>query len=285
MFTSNKSPDGPTTSMTNPRGVNVPDINIADANEISLVEAVLMHRAQYARSLEVLRNYYIDHGYDTKRRWADHELNDVAKIKPYAYIIEAEIPSTPMEPRDSVAEADEAFQEAVALMEKGGHGVPVLYREEIMKKALAQFKVLIEKYPNSDKVDDAAFYSGEIHKEYFKDEEEIAVKWYELAIALNPDTPHNVHFQAAVIYDLRMHDRDRAIELYKEVLDRETSKTNRRFAMNRIHFLTQEMEKGLGEKGPVSSEPTVTPAGDTIEAPPAGETIGKSAKVEDSDVP
>ena len=93
----------------------------------------------------------------------------------------------------------------------------------------------------SEKIDDAAFYCGEIHKEYLPGQELIAVKWYERAWEWNPDTTHPARFQAAVVYDYSLHDRDRALELYQHVVAHETNdKNNVRFASRRIRELTAD---------------------------------------------
>ena len=116
-----------------------------------------------------------------------------------------------------------------------------------MIEAAGVFRELIETYPNSDKIDDAAFWLGEIHKEYLKDQEQIAVQWYERSFAWDPATPHSARFQAAVVYDYRLHDRDRALELYRLVLAEETSKrSNVDFATRRIEQLTKETSRSAG---------------------------------------
>ncbi len=115
-----------------------------------------------------------------------------------------------------------------------------MYRRNLMIRAARVFRELIERYPTSDKIDDAAFFCGEIHKEYLPGQEALAVRWYERAWTWNPDTSHPARFQAAVVYDYRLHDRDRALEVYQSVVKQETShKSNVRFAMRRIHELTE----------------------------------------------
>ncbi len=80
---------------------------------------------------------------------------------------------------------------------------------------------------------------GEIHKEYLPGQEELAVKWYERAWTWDPRTPHTARFQAAVVFDYRLHDRDRALELYKSVVrDESHDRSNLRFATRRIRELT-----------------------------------------------
>ena len=52
---------GPTTSLEHPAGVQLPDIPVADANEVDLVEKLLLHRAMYANTLRVLATFYSEH--------------------------------------------------------------------------------------------------------------------------------------------------------------------------------------------------------------------------------
>ena len=222
-----------------PTGI-VPEADaVVERQEVDLVENVLAHRAQYHQGLEELRDYYRDHGYATKLSWADFELAGLRKVKAFRYLIDAEIASDQLRPTDIVPEADALYERGQKLLRKGGHGVPIFYRQKTMIQAAEVFQQLVEQYPNSDKIDDAAFFLGEIHKEYLPDQEPIAVKWYERAWTWDPETPHPARFQAAVIYDYRLHDRDRALELYQSVIKNETGDwTNVNFATRRIRELT-----------------------------------------------
>lgn len=246
-------PKGPAMSITEAAGRgHAPDadISVVNQSEVDLVEAVSAHRSAYVQTLEALRDYYRDHGYITKQSWADFELAGLHKVQTFRYVMDAEIPSDELRPRDSIPEADALYKRGTDLMKKGGHGIPVFYRESPMVQAVGAFHELIEKYPTSDKIDDAAFQLGQVHKEYLHDQEPIAVKWYERAWAWDPNTPHEPRFQAAVIYDYRLHDRDRALELYQLVLKDETPeqcsvnklarRTNVDFATRRIGELTRE---------------------------------------------
>jgi tetratricopeptide (TPR) repeat protein len=215
------------------------DISSVEAEEVDLAEAVASHRSAYHAHLIALRDYYQSRGYVAKQRWADFELDGLRKVKAFRYIDEAEVPISMLDPKDSIAEADAQFVRARELMTKGGYGTPIFYRQKTMIQAADLFRDLIQKYPTSDKVDDAAFFLGEIHKEYLPGQDPIAVKWYERAWSWNPQTPHPARFQAAVVYDYRLHDRDRALELYRAVVDVETEhSSNARFAQRRIHELT-----------------------------------------------
>jgi len=233
-------------------------IDEPDAHEVDIVESMIANRQQYHHALAALRDFYAGHNNEAKRRQVDFELAGLEKTQTFQYLLDAEIPPASLRPSEQIEAADRLYIHASNLLRRGGHGLLVLYREELMIKALKAFKSLIETYPTSDKIDDAAFYCGEIHKEYFRGQELIAVRWYERAWQWDPETPHPARFQAAVVYDYRLHDRARALELYHAVIERETMKiTNVRFATRRINELTQARGRAVRVQ-----EPTVplTPA-------------------------
>ncbi|HNQ21992.1 MAG TPA: hypothetical protein PKK06_02750 [Phycisphaerae bacterium] len=215
------------------------DINVVNAQEVDLVEALLTYRAQYHRTLQQLRDYYKAHGYDMKQKWADYELEGLKSVKAFRYLLEAEIPGEQLKPTETITAADQLYEEARALMRRGGYGAPGLYREDLMVQAAQMLRSLIEQYPSSDKIDDTAFLLGEIHKEYLKNQEMLAVKWYERCWTWNPDTPHPARYRAAVVYDFRLRDRARALELYRAVVaDERTEWLDRQFARRRVQELT-----------------------------------------------
>jgi len=209
--------------------------------EVDLVEALLTERAEYVRTLTELRDYYREHGYAIKQSWADFELDGFRKVKTFRYVLDSEVASERLRPTNQIPEADALYQRGQDLLKKGGRGIPGLYHQTTMIEAADVFRELVEKYPTSDRIDDAAFFLGEIHKEYLPDQEQIAVKWYERSWTWDPATPHPARFQAAVVYDFRLHDRDRALELYQSVLKEESaSGSNVRFANRRIRQLGKD---------------------------------------------
>ena len=277
---SRETVDAPLDSLESPAGIDLPPIPIADRTEIDLVEEMSFHRAMYARYLRALATYYSEHGYEVKAIWARNELNDLRLVKPYRYISDAEVPVASLRPTESIAEADDLYQESHTLMKKGGHGIPALYNQQTMKLALAKFKALVDMYPTSDKVDDAAFFIAEIHKEYFEEEDNnIALMWYQRALDWNPNTPHPVRFQMAVLLDYRMHEREKALAMYQQVLEDERSnKSNLEWANARIRQLTSEKTRHApgDEIADVRPEPAGSPKptlqeeqGEEIASPPS----------------
>ncbi len=215
------------------------DISTVAVAEVDIVESVVAHRTQYRRSLQHLHQYYSDHGYAAKQGWAAYELDGLSKVKPFRYLMDAEVPAEKLRAAEAIAEADELYEQGRKMMKRGGHGVPGLYREDRMIQAAEIFRDMIRLHPTSDKIDDAAFLCGEIHKEYLPGQELIAVKWYERCWTWDPDTSYPARFQAAVVYDYRLHDRDAALELYHHVVnERVADEGDVRYALRRIEDLT-----------------------------------------------
>lgn len=259
----------PMTDLTNPPGVELPSVKIADRAEADLVEELVLHRAMYARYLEALVTYYTEHGDGMKAAWARTELNDFRKyVKPYRYILDAEVPPSSLRPAESIAEADQLFNEGRSLMKKGGHGVAVFYNQTTMKQALSKFKELVTRYPTSDKIDDAAFWIGKIHKEYFEENDNLlSIEWYKRSIDWNPATPHPSRFELAVMYDYRMHERENALYWYQQVLEKDAQgdQSNVRFSHARIRQLTKETTRYA--RGEAGSEAPLPEPRTTGEAP------------------
>lgn len=272
------APEGPVTALENPPGVQLPTIPLAGRTEVDLVEELVLHRAMYARYLRALATFYTENGYEEKAKWARSELRDLQKIKPYQYVMDAEVPVASLRPTESIAEADQLFQEARQLMDKAGHRVLFLYHNETMNRALGKFKELIAKYPNSDKIASAAYYIGEIHKEYGQERDNtIAIEWLKRAIDWDPNLNHPAWSRIAHIYDFRMHEREKALEWYQKVLENEKGKTgptflgNIDFANKRIAQLTTEKTREAPGEPTPDGRPAPTGSAEPGAAADAGQ--------------
>jgi hypothetical protein len=98
--------------------------------------------------------------------------------------------------------------------------------------------------------------------------------WYERSKEWDPKTPHPVCFQSAVIYDYRLHDRDKALEWYDRVLkDEPWEESNRSFAARRIYQLSRDKGVGTDLSTEYQAEPASAPAkgAPAAEAAPADE--------------
>jgi len=107
-----------------------------------------------------------------------------------------------------------------------------------LQKALDAYRRLMDEHPNSDKIDDAAFYAGEIYASDTHKEYKLALNCYQRCLNWNPNTDLPAKFRMAVLYDRRLRDRERAMALYKEVVQSSPNRANIRFAQERIRVLT-----------------------------------------------
>ncbi|MCK6458021.1 MAG: hypothetical protein L6Q92_16015 [Phycisphaerae bacterium] len=241
-----------------------------------------MHRARaaYLEQLTRLEKTYLEIGDVNRANWARRQRERTEGVEVYPFL--ADLPQearVDVAPEQSIPEADALYDKAMAKL-KEFRGVPLTgFLEANRKKAreaLEMFKELLRNYPKSDKVDDAAFFCGEIYKEYLRKEDpddELSIRYYRWAWQLDPKTPHAARFQCAVVEDFRRHNRKAALELYRLVLEEEThNQSNLRFAASRIEQLTDEEGSHLRprpEKEPVGSNAAgSTPPG--AEQPPAG---------------
>jgi len=189
------------------------------------------------------------------------------------YIMDAEVPKADLRPTTNIAEADKLYEDGMKLLYKGGRGFPCFYNQSTMRLAMTKFKELVWKYPTSDKIDDAAYYIGEIHKEYEKEyDNSLAIEWYKRAIEWDPNTPHPCRFRIATTYDYRRHEREQALYWYQRVLDEESKFTshddvdfagNTRYARKRILELTPEEHL----RSPAAPTPDGRPAPGGMPAP------------------
>lgn len=263
-----------------PRDVDYRSVSSEIANFPDLVEEMIQKRQDYVNHLIKMEREYLNAGDTNRANWARRQRELTEKVEVYPYLTE----QTPMQqnvrtevvPRDSIPEADALFDEGYKLYSKFV-GVPFVGFAYLNKpeprQAVDIFKRVIAEYPTSDKVDDAAYYIGNIYKEFLRHDDpdnELALRYLRWAWTLDPQTPHPARFDSAVIYDFRLHDRARAIELYHDVLALQEAgnNSNQRFSATRIEQLTDDAGSHLKPQEPkVARERRSTPPVDTSREP------------------
>jgi tetratricopeptide (TPR) repeat protein len=187
-------------------------------DEVDLVEQVATYRRSYRRSLELLVTHYTVVGDNRKLKWAQEELTALDRMPQYRYIIDAQVMPADLKASTRIPAADELYLDAVET-QRQAEPIGILKDEELLRVALAKYNSLIRQYPNSDKIDDAAYRAAGIY-DYFKDYE-IALLYYQRAYQWDPDTPYPARFHAASILDKKLHRRGEALEAYQDAVLRE----------------------------------------------------------------
>jgi len=211
---------------------------IEGADERVLVEDLVLSRRRFIASMDELAQLY-----ERKNiAWKASVIRNVqARLLPhrtYMYFISAEVPGPELRPSEVVSAAEQLYAEAMKLY-KSGKPLPGVTSYPKQRKALELLVQIVHEYPTSTKIALSAYFIGEIYKEYFQ-EDLRSVQWYERAWQWDPDVPQPARFQAATVYDIRLHDIDKAIECYKLAIQYDPDRfRNKDYARQRIRELTK----------------------------------------------
>ncbi len=213
--------------------------SVENADERLLAEYVVDARNQYLQAVENLGKFYADKGYALKQKLVVNMQKRFDPVRTYMYFLSAEIPGAEIGPTEVVPEADRMFEQALKLFHEGkGIAGPFTTNYNKERKALMIFRDLLTQYPRSTKVALSAYYIGDIYKEYF-DEDIRSIYWYQRAWEWDPNVTEPARFQAATIYDIRLHNHAKAVELYRDALKYDPPRLgNRDYAERRIKELT-----------------------------------------------
>jgi len=212
-----------------------PDIDLTGMGELGLAEEVTRTRKAYERAIKALKDYYLEHGKVYKLEWANTELEAFEKVPKVRYLTAPEVAGPDLRPRRRIAAADQLYEEGLHF--KNYPAFPP-GKEDYLKIALQKFQTIIERYPESDKVDDTAFQMGEIYGGWYFEDWARAVLAYQRCWEWNPDTDHPARLNAAKIYEERLKNRIKAVELYNAVLRKAKDPEQAAKARERIKALT-----------------------------------------------
>lgn len=213
------------------------NVYVAETEEVELVETMAMHRSHYMQYLRALYRHYLQNGDAFRADLALREIEGLRVVEQFKYLRSRIDPIPYAQARDSIPKADGLYREGRSLKD---HASPLgITNREQMMEALFKFKRLIKKYPESDKVDDAAYHIAEIYHITLSDYQH-AVVYYLRAFQFDSSTPWPAAYRAAKLYDSELLDRDKALELYWQVVKHDRDKDNVEFASSRIKALVAD---------------------------------------------
>lgn len=117
-------------------------------------------------------------------------------------------------------------------------------KKENRVTAMKYLEKLIQEYPDSDKVGDAAFEIAEMYESGYFGDYESAAKYYIKSYQLNPHIEQPALFKAAEIYERKLADVNKAKAIYKQAALYSADEKIRKKAQNRL--LELEMRKTPG---------------------------------------
>ncbi len=209
---------------------------IPDAAEADYVENMAATRQAYRQALQGLANYYASVGNATKLQWANTELKTFDQMVHYRYLQPAEWVPENLTAMNSIEDADILYNEAINLYRQAG-GFLIVTNEARLRQSLSLFNQVIQQYPSSDKIDDAAYRAAMIY-EHLKNYE-LAAIYFQRTFQWNEATPYPARFRAARIMDQRLRMRREALMLYRLAVEKESRYVeNTEYATMRINALS-----------------------------------------------
>jgi hypothetical protein len=204
--------------------------------EVELVEGVIKARKDYWASLDKLRQHYVATNEIEKAKWVEDELKSYHRIMKYSYRLDVkDVPPPTLQPKQNITDANNLFRRAVEFKSRGSGDdlIDNQRRSEIL------FQAILEKYPESDKIADAAYHLGDIYEHYKpKAQYERAAAYYERSFQWNKASATDARLRAARIYDHNLKNVDKAKELYKAVMNHDTNPGRVEEAEKRLTELT-----------------------------------------------
>ncbi len=207
----------------------------ASAMEVDLVEDLSAKREEYVKAIKTLKSYYEQTGNHRKEMWTERELNMLGESPQYTYITAGKAASAELRASETIEAADEMYREADKLYSTARF-LAILGDKPKLRQALSMFNELIEKYPTSDKIDDAAYKAGAIYESF--GDEKLAATYYQRAFQWDAETPYPARYKAAYLLDNKLGMKSQALNLYKESLEKENLYSkNREHAEDRVKAL------------------------------------------------
>lgn len=198
--------------------------------ELTMVENLAAAREAYRKSLEAVVSFYETTGESYKLKLARKELAALNRIpkKDFGTVAEAL----------DEAKATQDIPEANRLLEDAQHYEKLSQgadRKLNRGLALERCLDLMRRFPESDRIDDAAYLAGSIYEQELKDYRK-AMVYYEKCYQWNPATTTNARIQAARMA-LKLRDYTKTRPLYEEALKNSPDPADREKASIRLSIL------------------------------------------------
>jgi TolA-binding protein len=202
-------------------------------SDLELVERLLVVRRDYQTILEQLRAHYLAVGDAEKAKWAEEELIHFHRSPHHCLRLDLELPPATLHGTTNVPAANKLYTRAVKYKD---HGWGTDYIDN-QRRAELLFQQILTQYPQSDRISDTAYMLGDIYESSAHKQYKRAAAYFERCFQWNPSTQFDARLRAARIYDRRLLDRAKAMEIYKDVTTHETDPTRLQEAQKRLSEL------------------------------------------------
>jgi hypothetical protein len=205
----------------------------AESGEAAAVKAVLDARRAYQDSLHKLHEHYKINGDMEKTRWVEEELKGYHLILKPAYRLD-DVPGAKLDGKENIKDANELFRAAMQYKDRG-FGTDYTLNQ---RRAEILLNEVIAKHPTSDKISDSAYELGDLYESRAYRQYARAALFYERSAQWRKTGRTDARLRAAKLYDRQLGDRNKAIELYREVILHDTDPERVKEAERRMAELT-----------------------------------------------
>ena len=207
-----------TTSSAPPDKDKPKDAPAAGASTSKRSNALIAARREYQLSLESLRTHYISTGDIERARWAEDELLQFHRISKQAFRMELDVPPPNLQANYNIPEANELYKQAMTYKDKGW-GTDYIDNQ---RRAELLLQKLLSDHPQSDKISDAAYQLGDVYESKAYKQYDRAAHYFERCFQWNPKTQYDARLRAARLYERNVGERNHAIQIYQDIVNRET---------------------------------------------------------------
>lgn len=200
-----------------------------------IANTIQTSRENYKKALIELIQHYLDIGNQSRLDQARKELKSLNKVPQLRYLTAGE-ETKEIIPSKNIEDANILFQDGMTYK----NSLNIFKKKINLSHSAARFRRILNKYPESDKADDAAYELADIlEKSAFKNYEEAAF-YYVRCYELNPNTEMPAYYKAGKVYDEKLHDYSAAIKNYELALETCKNEEYRKNARSRLDFLNKQ---------------------------------------------
>ncbi len=204
------------------------------ASDVDKVERLIAARREYQLSLEGLRTYYISSGDIERARWAEDELLQFHRITKQAFRMDLDVPPPNLQANYNIPEANELYKQAMTYKDKGWGNDYI----DNQRRAELLLQKLLSDHPQSDKISDAAYQLGDVYESKAYKQYDRAAHYFERCFQWNPKTQFDARLRAARLYERNVGERNHAIQIYQDIVNRETDPKRIEEAQKRLADLS-----------------------------------------------
>jgi hypothetical protein len=203
-------------------------------SDLELVEKLLVVRRDYQVILEQLRAHYLATGDVERAKWVEEELIHFHRVPKHAIRLELEVPPPTLQGSTNVPAANKLYTRALTFKDKGW-GTDYIDNQ---RRAELLFQQILTQYPQSNRISDTAYMLGDLYESKAYKQYRRSAAYFERCFQWNQSTQFDARIRAARIYDRHLLDRAKAMEIYKEIENYETSPKVKDEAKKRLTELT-----------------------------------------------